>query len=256
MVANRQLTRRDTPWNSILGNADLAALEPLRAAGVTPTPASDALFKQFYESLAQSLGDGSLTVGFDELFAGYVRGKHQIDLNTEVKSTPLADWLALVHGEFWHEFAHSQYSREFDPDETLDIALDDAFEDIRAERRLLEEHPQARPWLRANALGRNHTYDHVLNHLPFQGNGWVVTSTIFIGRGYAGVVDADEQARVRRLIDRHRLPLVEELEDLWQRYASLDDDRLSTQVEAKAIIRRAVELKSAEAKLPPARVQF
>ena len=215
-----------TLWDEpIIDPDDADALEALRRDGVTPS--DTILLGVAYRHIAIDIsGDPAIRVAFVDTKeeSGYAWKSHRIYLHPgAVSDAPALDWLHLLHGEFWHELAHALYSRDLCTREPArDGALDDAenlLEDIRIERRLVEDHPPTRSWLRANAIGRWYREDIIRQRSQPTEHGWARIATILCGRAHSGVLTEPEEQRLAQLfmslprVTRSKFAAVDEI---WQ----------------------------------------
>lgn len=222
-----------TLWDEPIINPDDAdALQALRRQGVRPS--ETILLGHAYRDMAIDISDDpAIRVAFVDTKeeSGYAWRSHRIDLYAgSVADAPGLDWLDLLHGEFWHELGHALYSKDLcsrEPARTgvLDQA-ENLLEDIRIERRLVEEHPPTRSWLRANVIGRWYREDVIRQRSQPAEHGWARIATILSGRVHSGVLTGLEKQRLAQLF--MSLPHVERLrfaavDEVWKAYAELGD---------------------------------
>jgi hypothetical protein len=226
-----------TLWDSVFTlPADEQVLAGMRQRGVDPEMTL-VLLDRYRRKAVDISNDPSLCVDLvdEKEGAGYAYAKHRLDLFANATSdTPELDWLDLLEGEFWHELAHALYSQEliwYGAHRTgVSLEAENLLEDIRIERRLLEEHFDAKPWLRGNVIGRWYREETIREKSHPSEHGWVRIATILCARRYSNVVNNDEADRLERIFTS--FPEVSgadfaAVEDIWKRYASLGDRETS-----------------------------
>jgi hypothetical protein len=139
-------------------------------------------------------------------------------------------WLASLYSSLWHEVAHVLYSYDFPwlDDARLRYAAN-LLEDGRAERRLVDEHPELKTWLRRNVLlGR----DSSELATRAANEGWPHEFIVVGSRDTAGVLQpADYDTFCEQLPDT--VPTTE-LVAAWSPYLTLGDGDLDEEVVGEA----------------------
>jgi hypothetical protein len=219
----------DTP---IVEPGDSPALAELRAGEVDPE--MTLVLLAAYRQLAIEIsGDPTLCVDLVDIKeeAAYDPSRHRLDLFAGASAdAPELDWLDLLHGEFWHELAHALYSQELiweGPRRSgVTAEAENLLEDIRIERRLINEHEHSRSWLRANVVGRWYAEDVIREKSHPHDVGWARIATILCGRLHSGVITDGEATRLSRLFLSFPEVDVNEFDaanEIWAEFAGLTD---------------------------------
>ncbi len=212
-------------WDDLpeASHPDLAPLRPLsvddddaiaahysaKARQIAPTKAPEVVIAA---APATELGGG----------AGYIPVEHRIELDPR-ESVTAADiasgrWRGFLEGQFWHEIAHALTKPTREPDLTEELLAYQLLEDVRIERALLETHPEARPWLRTNTLGRSQTAKSILTSAGTL--GWLVIYGVFGARRHAGVVTDEEASEIEELAPSVARPQLVDIDGLFAEYAT------------------------------------
>ena len=216
-------------WDDLPSLTNDLALGPLAGLEIDDEKA----IVKMYQQLANALCDDPPSLAFAMESAdmpgggaGYVRTLHRIDLDPREGIDEPADidtgrWRGYLHAQFWHEFGHSQYSRQlFEPSLAVEIDAQQPLEDIRAERLLVRDYPQSRPWLRANILARRSTAKWFIQ-LPEE--DWLYEYFLSCARSYANVLTGEEAADIRERAPARYAQKFADLDEIVGAYAALDD---------------------------------